>query len=204
MVCLLSVLLCAAAAVWAAGAQGEGGAAAPEAETNPLLPTDWSLQIWTVLTFVAVMLVLSKFAYKPLRRVLAQREAAIRDSLAQAEKARDDARELQARNAEQLADARRKAREMIEEGQAFSLRIRREAEAEAKRRAAELIEEARKEVDEELRRTIDDLRGSVGNIAVRIARQIIGENLDERRHEALVDEFVERLKRSYGKGPGTS
>lgn len=164
---------------------------------NPLA-IDLGLSFWTLLTFAGLMFVLARYAFKPLRAILEAREQKIRESVERAEKAKQDAETILASNTAQLDQARAETRRIITEGHKIVADMRREAEEVAKKDAAHIAAEARKEIDYELRRGVDELKETVSGLSLRIARQLVKEGLDEKRHEQLVNDFVQRLKEARG------
>jgi len=157
---------------------------------------DAGLFVWSLLTFGALFLLLARFAFRPLAQALKQREDAIRSSIDDASKARDDAREIMAGNAEQLGKAREESRRIIDEGHKIVADLKRESLARAKDEADQLIDRARTEINRETQKSLNDLKSTIAGLSVRIAHQVIRENLDEDRHEKLADTFIERLKKS--------
>ena len=75
--------------------------------------------------------------------------------------------------------------------------MKRESQQSAREEAERIIAQARDEINMELRKSLDDLKVTVANLSLRIARQVIREDLDEERHSRLADAFVERLKQNY-------
>ncbi len=157
---------------------------------------DAGLFLWALATFAGLMLLLSRFAFKPLREMLQRREETIREAIQQAEAAREEARKLLEQQQAGIAEARQQAREAIEEGHRIVAGIKQEAAAAGRQQTELLLERARTEIENETRKSLDDLKGTVAALSVRIARQIIRENLDEKRHDELADQFIERLKKN--------
>lgn len=157
---------------------------------------DAGLFFWALATFAGLMLLLSRFAFKPLREMLQRREQTIRDAIQQAENTRADAQQLLEQQQASMAEARKQAREAIEEGHRIVADIKSEAAEAGKQQTEALLERARTEIENETRKSMDDLKGTVAALAVRISRQIIRENLDEKRHDELADQFIERLKKN--------
>jgi len=155
------------------------------------------LFVWTLITFAGLLALLAKFAFKPLGKALQKREEAIRESLNAAEKARDEAKTMIADNEVKLNDAREEARRIIEEGRKIVGEMKREATEQAKEEADTIVNQARREIDRDVQRALDDLKSTVAGLAVRISRQVIRGELDEERHAQLADDFVERLKKSH-------
>lgn len=162
------------------------------------LAVDLRLTVWTLLTFAGLLLVLARYAFKPLRRILDEREGRIRESLAKAEKVREEADALLKKNEEQLDQARSETRRIISEGHKIVAEMRRESQQAAKKDADHIVTEARAEIERELKRGMEELKDTVADLSLRIARQVIKENLDEKRHRDVVEDFLRRLKESHG------
>jgi len=155
------------------------------------------LFVWTLLTFAGLVALLARFAFKPLRAALDKRETAIRESLNAAEKARDEAKALLEDNDAKLNEAREEARHIISEGHKIVTDMKREASERAREEADTIVSQARREIDREVQKSLDDLKSTVAGLSVRISRQVIRGELDEERHEQLADDFIERLKKSH-------
>lgn len=152
---------------------------------------------WTIATFLALLILLAKFALKPLKQALSERERVISDSLEKAHEARDEAERILALNEEQLAGARDEARKVIGEGHRIVSQMKREAHEIGKQEADALVNQARGDIDREFQRSLSELKGTVANLSIRISRQIMQENLDDERHKDLADDFIDRLKKSH-------
>ncbi len=162
---------------------------------------DAGLLFWAIVTFALLFLLLSRFAFKPLGDLLARREQTLHDSLESAERARQAAEALLGQNDERLAAAREEARKVVNEGHRIVADMKREAQSHSKEEADAIVKQARTEIDFELQRSLDELKSTVANLSVRISRQVLKEDLNEERHEALADEFIERLKKSHARKP---
>ena len=115
----------------------------------------------------------------------------------QIEEARKAAEDATAENAKIVDAAREEARKVINEGHRVVSDMKKEARESSQREAEALVTRAREDIDRELQKSLTDLKGTVANLSVRISRQIIQDELDEKRHEELAEEFVERLRRSH-------
>jgi len=158
---------------------------------------DGGLLFWTVVTFLGLLAVLTRFVFKPFKQILQKREDAIRQSLEKAETARSEAESILKRNEEQLSRARDETRRIVNEGHRIVADMKREARTKAKEEADLIVSQARSEIDSELQKGLTELRSTVVNLSIRIARQVMKEETDETRHEALTDDFIERLKKSH-------
>src|SRR5271165_2614345 len=85
----VSFVALSGAVAWA-----EEAAAPPPGEGSQIPPTDWGLQIWTLVTFVVLLVLLAKFAFKPIAQALDRRGETIKKSIEEAEKQRADAKKL--------------------------------------------------------------------------------------------------------------
>jgi F-type H+-transporting ATPase subunit b len=155
------------------------------------------LLIWTLITFGFLMFLLARFTFRPLRRLMEEREKTIRDSLDRAAGARDEAQNILARNEAQLEQAREETRRIIEEGRKLVENMKREAEARARQQADQVVSQAQTDIEREVRRSVDELKNTVVNLSVRVAREVIKENLDEKRHEQIAQDFIDRLKQTH-------
>jgi F-type H+-transporting ATPase subunit b len=158
---------------------------------------DPGLFIWALIAFGVLLAALAKFAYKPLHAAMKHREETIQASLDEAKQAREQARELLDRNEQQLQAAREETRHIIDEGHRLVDEMKREGEEEARVAAQQILDKSRRELQREAQKSLDELKGAVAGLSVRVARQVMREGIDEKRHEELTDTFIERLKKSY-------
>ncbi len=161
------------------------------------LTFDPALTLCTVITFAGLFLLLARFTFKPLRKVLDEREERIQGSLEEARTAREEAQRIMEENARRLDEAREETRRIVAEGHRIVADMKREAEERAKEEAALAVKQARAEIDRELQKSLNELKGTVAGLSVRISRQIIRGSLDEKRHEELAEDFIERLKKTH-------
>ncbi len=157
---------------------------------------DPGLFLWSLATFAGLMFLLSKFAFKPLRELLAQRENTIQKAIDDAKEARDSAQKMIEEHRAQLQTARLEARSIIDDGNKMVAEHQKEAEVRAKAQADQLIDRARGEIERETQKSLDDLKSTLATLSVRISRQVIRENLDDDRHSELADQFIDRLKKT--------
>jgi F-type H+-transporting ATPase subunit b len=157
---------------------------------------DAGLFFWSLATFAGLLLLLSRFAFKPMRHLLAQREEGIRKTIEEAKQARDEAKELVEAHKAELVAAREEARDIVEKGSRMVVDKQRESEAKAQEHADQLIDRAKGEIERETQKGLDDLKGTLATLSIRIARQVIREDLNEQRHAELADQFIDRLKKT--------
>ena len=149
--------------------------------------------IWTVITFVILAALLGRFAWKPMLQMLEQRETSIKDSLDQAQRARDESRETLQKNQEILASARRETAAIFEQGRRESEEMRAELLAKARQEAQDLVEQGKRQILHEQKQAIEQLRAQVADLAIRGAEHLISRSLDDDAHRELVSKYVQSL-----------
>jgi F-type H+-transporting ATPase subunit b len=159
---------------------------------NIIMPAPGSI-IWTILVFVVLLLVLRKFTWKPILEALQRREDGIRNNIAEAEKSRQEAKELLQQYQTQLDQARKEAQKMIGEASTKAEAIHQERKKELETESRAIIEKARLEIEQERQKVVQDLRGEVVEIALTAAGKVIGQALRAEDHRALIDREIEKL-----------
>ena len=167
---------------------------------NPLIDVTVGLMIWTLVCFGITFFVLKKLAFGPIQKIIDQRRQRVRESLEEADRARDEARRLLEEHRALMHEARGQAEEILSEarrvGDAQRDRLREELEAERQRR----IEDTRKQVEAETRRALEQLRKEVAELTVIATSRVTGKVLDEKDHRRLIDEAIGELDFSVLEG----
>jgi F-type H+-transporting ATPase subunit b len=161
---------------------------------NPLVQVDPGLFIWTIVTFLVLLTLLAKFAWRPLLQSLDARQEAIRKSLADAEKARQELERLNQESAQIIRQARIEAESIIGAGRADAERLRGELRAKARAEAEGIIQNAERQIQLETARALQDIRREAADISVAIASKLIRRNLTKEDNEKLIDEALKQLQ----------
>ena len=151
------------------------------------------LTLWTAITFLLLILVLSKYAFGPIVRMLDERERTIRDAIDQAKKEREEAERLLAQQKESLVKAQREAAELAKRSQQEMEAFRQQLTAQARKEADDLVVTARKTIEEEKVKAVAQLRAEVADLAIAAAGRIVKSGLDEKAQRQLVDEYIRDL-----------
>jgi F-type H+-transporting ATPase subunit b len=159
-------------------------------EVNP------GLIVWTIVTFVLLVIVLRVYAWKPLLGALQQREEHVRSSLERAEQARAEAERILEDNRKQLANAGAEARGILAEGRSLGEKLKNELLEQANRQSRKMIDQAKQEIDREKDAALEKLRSEVANLAIGAAEKILDETLDETRHRKIVDGYLRDLPKN--------
>jgi len=151
------------------------------------------LTLWTAITFLLLILVLSKYAFGPIVRMLDERERTIREAIDQAKKEREEAERLLAQQKESLVKAQREAAELAKRSQQEMEAFRQQLTAQARKEADDLVVAARRSIEEERGKAVAQLRAEVADLAIAAAGRIVKSGLDEKAQRQLVDEYVRDL-----------
>jgi F-type H+-transporting ATPase subunit b len=161
-----------------------------------MLDPNPGLIIWTIVTFVLLLVVLRKFAWRPLLDALTKREEGVRGALERAERAREEAERLLEEHRKQVARSEAEAHRILAEGRALGEKLKHEIIEQANAQSRKLTEQAKQEIERDKDAALAALRGEVASLAIKAAEKILDETLDEKRHRAIVDSFMNNLPKN--------
>lgn len=159
-----------------------------------LLTPNVGLAIWTIVTFLVVLLVLRKFAWKPILESMEARERAIQKLIDDAENERREAESLREEYRQQLAEARGEAQRMIAEGKTAAERVRVEMIARAQQEAEEIVTRAGTEIDMERRKALAEIRDRAVDLAISAASKVVEASLDDERHRQIAERALREIE----------
>ena len=160
---------------------------------NPLVQLDPGLYIWTILTFVVLLALLAKFAWRPLLQALDERQAQIRKSLDDAQQARQELERVQHESAQLIARARVDADAIVSQSRADAERLRQELRDSARAEAATLLKNAEKQIELQTLQAVRQIRGEAVDLSVMIAEKLIGRHLSKEDNERLIAETIQQF-----------
>lgn len=166
--------------------------AAPSGPPN-LLEPNFGVMAWTLIIFLILMFVLSKFAFKPLFAAVEAREKALEDAIAGAKRDRAEAEQLMSQQRAQLEAARTEAQSIIAGSRAISEKMRSDLLAQTKEQQSEMIEQARRAIESEKVAAIASLRKEAVDLAIAGASRVIEKNLDSAGNRQIVESFLSSL-----------
>jgi F-type H+-transporting ATPase subunit b len=158
-----------------------------------MLDPHLGLITWTILIFVTLMLLLKKFAFGPILEAVNSRERAITDAMAAAERDRNEAARLMAEQKAAIEAARNEAQRYIAEGRATAESMRSEMLEQTRVQQAELLDRARKEIETEKVKAVDELRREAVDLALAGAGKLISQKLDAAGDRAIVEQYLATL-----------
>jgi F-type H+-transporting ATPase subunit b len=148
-----------------------------------------SLAVFAV-NFVLLLAILYFFAYKRLLAMMDRRSERIREGLEAADKAKEDAARSQERMEQQMLESRRESQHLLEQAREASERYRQEERARAQEEVRDFISRARKDIQRERDRAIDEVRRHFAGLAITAAEKVVHRSLDENAHKELIEEVL--------------
>lgn len=161
---------------------------------NPLVQPDPGLFIWTIVTFLVLLALLAKFAWRPLLHALEQRQDAIRKSLDDAQQAKQELERLQRESAEIIREARVDAESIISKTRADAERLRQEMKQKARAEADAVVKNAERQIQLETGRALQQIRNEAVDLSVMIASKLIQRNLSKEDNEKLIEETLKQVE----------
>lgn len=161
---------------------------------NTLVQPDPGLYIWTIVTFLVLVGLLAKFAWRPLLEALERRQESIRKSLDDAEKARLELTRLQAESQQILAEARAEADKLLAATRADASRFRDELKEKAQVEAAGIVKNAERQIEMETARALQQIRAEAVDISVTIASKLLERNVSKSDNERLIEDTFKQIE----------
>ncbi|MFO8102122.1 MAG: F0F1 ATP synthase subunit B [Dehalococcoidia bacterium] len=150
----------------------------------------WTGFVAQLVCFLVLLVILSKFAYKPLQRMLDERSARIKAGLEKSEEAERYAIEMDEAIKSEREAARKEGQELIAQAKETAELRREEYIAQAKQEAEALLERARSEIQLEKDQALEELRAQFADLTILAAGKVINEELDKEKHRRLIEEVL--------------
>ena len=151
------------------------------------------LMIWTLVLFLITMWVLSKVAFPKIQEALDKRAATIAESIDAAERQRKESDELLAEYRARLAEAREQADDIMVRARKSAETAEAEAAAAGKEKREELVEAAKRDIEAETRRSLDQIRQEVADLTVLATERVTRKSLDDEDQKRLVEEALSEV-----------
>jgi F-type H+-transporting ATPase subunit b len=161
---------------------------------NPLVQPDPGLYIWTIATFLVLVALLAKFAWRPLLEALESRQESIRKSLDDARQAKQELERLQEESAKLLAQARVEAEAIMSRTRSDAERFREELKEKARAEAATLVRNAEHQIALETSRALQQIRHEAVDLSVAIASKVLQRNVTKEDNQRLIEETFRQLE----------
>jgi F-type H+-transporting ATPase subunit b len=165
---------------------------------NPLIRPDPGLYIWTILTFVALVYLLARFAWRPLLQALDRRQAQIKQSLDDAQEAKRELERLHQESAQIIRQARVEAESIVSNSRAYAEKLKDEIKAKARADADLIVQNAERQIQAETRRAIEQIREDAADLSVMIASKLIQRNLTKEDNALLIEQALQQVETRLG------
>jgi F-type H+-transporting ATPase subunit b len=160
-----------------------------------LLTPGTGLILWQTFVFLLLVLLLAKFAWKPILGSLKEREESIQQALDSAEKAKLEMASLKADNEKLLREAREERDKILRDAREAANRMHDQAQTDAKKNADKIIEDAKAIIQTEKNAALRDVKAQVAMFSLEIAERLIKNNLKEdKAQRELAETFIKDLK----------
>jgi F-type H+-transporting ATPase subunit b len=161
---------------------------------NTLVQPDPGLYIWTIATFLVLVALLAKFAWRPLLEALDRRQEAIRKSLDDAQKARQELERLGVEQQRILAAARTEAEQILSNTRSDANRFREELKQKAQAEASGIVKNAERQIELETARALQQIRAEAVDLSVALASKLLERNLSKADNERLIEETFKQIE----------
>jgi len=159
---------------------------------NPILPAKNEI-IWGFLSFVALFVLMQKFAFPAVQKAMQARTDRIRENLDEAERVKTEAQTILDEYQRQLADAKTESSRIIEEARQTAEQLRRDLMERAEAEVAELRERSLGDIRAAQQRAMVDLKAQVANLAIDLAEKVVEKNLDRDTNIALIESYIAQV-----------
>jgi F-type H+-transporting ATPase subunit b len=160
---------------------------------NPLIELKPGLMIWTLVAFVITLWVLKKYAFGPVQKIIDERRDRIRQSIDEADHAREEARSLLEEHRKLIGQAKTEAEEILSEarrvGDTQRERVRQETEEDRARR----LEETKRQIDQATQQALAQIRREVADLSLLAAEKITRKSLTDADKQRLIDEALSEI-----------
>ena len=163
---------------------------------NPLVQPDPGLYIWTIVTFLVLVALLAKFAWRPLLAALDERQQAIRKSLDDARQAKQDLERVHAESAKILEQARKEAESIVASTRTDVNQFREEMRLKAREEAAGIVKNAERQIELETARALQQIRHEAVDLSVTIASKLLERNVSKDDNARLIEDTFKQIEAS--------
>jgi F-type H+-transporting ATPase subunit b len=161
--------------------------------SNPLIQVTPGLMIWTIVCFGIAYFILKRYAFGEIQQRIDERRDRIRQSLEDADSARDEARRLLEEHRALIGQARGQAEDILAEARRVAdsqrQRVKDETEADRQRR----LEETRRQIEAETQRALEQIRAEVADLTLVATAKVTGKVLDDADHKRLIEDAIRDL-----------
>ena len=160
---------------------------------NPLVQPDPGLFIWTIITFLLLLALLARYAWKPLLAFLASREETIKTSLENAQTAKKELERIQQESAQIIRKAHGEAESIVSRSWSDAEKVREEMKQKAKSEADAIVKESQRQIELETGRALRQIRSEVADLSIAIASKVIQRNVSKEDNSRLIEDTLKQI-----------
>ena len=164
-----------------------------EAAGNPLTQFDPGLLLWTIITFVVLVVILRWKAWPSIVKALRDRETAVRGAIDDARRQRLEAEKLLEEHRKLMVEARRETAALVDQGRRDAERVRQELLETARREQQEVLEQGRRQIAQETKAALASLQERTVDLALAASEKLLKKTLDGDAHRRLVEETLKEI-----------
>ncbi len=164
-----------------------------------LLQPNFGLVFWTVVNFLILVVLLAKFAWKPIIKALDDREKKIKDDISSAQAARDEAQKIKQEMETKLEDISSQSIQKLKEAQAIADGEKQKIIDEANKQAGAMIEQAKAEIDAQTQKAVETLKAQMADTTLLALKKIITKQEDAQTSRAQVEEVLKEIEAKANK-----
>jgi len=158
-----------------------------------------SLIFWEIVSFAILLFLLAKYAFPPILQTLDERERKIRESIEAAERQRAEAERRMAEYDAKMKAAQKEAEALVEQARTRAQHLLDENERRLTQEAERIRASAARDIEQERRRAIDEVRAYTTDLALRVAEKLVERSLNDDDHKRLAEETLAAVTRDYTK-----
>jgi F-type H+-transporting ATPase subunit b len=164
-------------------------------EVNPLVLPDIGLVFWNTIAFLVLLIVLGKFAWKPMLKAIAERESGIEEALLRADKMKAEIAAMQNENEALLVKAREERASMIKDAKDTADKMVADAKDKAKQEYERIISDAQLAITQQKNAALTEVKNQVGSLVVEVAEKILRKELSNKaEQESYIKQIAEGVK----------
>ena len=163
---------------------------------DALTTPDPGLFIWTIIVFLVLVVLLAKFAWKPLLQALEARQAEIKKSIDDAQTAKRELERLQQESTQIIRKAHSEAESIVSKSWSDAEKLREEMKQKAKAEADAIVKESQRQIEIETGRALRQIRSEVADLSIAIASKVIQRNVSREDNDRLIQDTLKQIDSS--------
>lgn len=152
----------------------------------------WNIVV-TICNTLITFLIIKKFLFKPVKKMLAAREEEVQGMYGAAEKTQAEAEQMRREYTERLAKAKEEAAEIVGSATRRATVRSEEILKESSQQAAAMMKKAENTIEQERKKAMNELKDEVASLSVMIASKVVERDVKEADHERFIEEFIDKV-----------